>query len=137
MYHFVPTYNNFLTKTQQRQISALQEEAQIKQARQSKEMNSIQITLQEREASIQKLQQQISCQKDLIEQQATDLSKKSDHLNDLTIFVEQLIEEEEKRRTHMLSMRLGERKVEYLQKHAEELASIRLPPQKVSLHYCV
>ena len=98
-------------------------------------MSAIQTTLQEREASIQKLQQQISCQKDLIEQQATDLSKKSDHLSDLAIFVGQLIEEEEKRRAHMLSMRLGEREVEYLQKHAEELVSIKLPPQKVGLYY--
>ena len=98
-------------------------------------MSAIQATLQEREASIQKLQQQISCQEDLIEQQATDLSEKSDHLNNLTIFVEQLIEEEEKRRAQMLGMKLGEREVEYLQKQAEKLASNKLPPQKVSLRY--
>ena len=41
---------------QQRQISALREEAQTK----SKEMSAIQTTLQKREASIQKLQQQIN-----------------------------------------------------------------------------
>ena len=99
-------------------------------------MSAIQTTLQEREVSIQKLQQQISCQEDLIEQQATDLSKKCEHLNHLAIFVEQLIKAEEKRRADMLSMRLGEREVEYLQKHAEELASIKLPPQKYTITEC-
>ena len=97
------------------------------------EMDFLQATLQEKDAKIQKLQQQISHQEVLIEQQTTDLFEKSGLLNDVTIFVEQLIAAEEERQEHERRMRLSEREADYLQKCAEEFKSIQFQPRKVCL----
>ena len=95
------------------------------------------MVLQEMQAhqqeKIEKLQQRISHQEVLIEQQTRDLFEKSDLLNDVTIFVEQLIAAEEERQEHERRMRLSEREADYLQKCAEELKSIQIQPRKVCL----
>ena len=97
------------------------------------DMDILQATLEEKGAKLQKLQQKISCQEALIEQQATDLYNKSGLLNEMTIFVKQLIAAEEERQEHERRMKLNERKAHYLQKHAMELKLIHLYPQKVHL----
>ena len=94
------------------------------------EMDFLQATLQEKDVKIQKLQQQISHQEVLIEQQTTE---RSGLLNDVTIFVEQLIAAEEERQEHERRMRLSEREADYLQKCAEEFKSIQFQPRKVCL----
>ena len=97
------------------------------------EMDFLQATLQEKHVKIQKLQQQIFHRKVLIEQQTTDLYEKSGLLNDITIFVEQLIAAEEERQEHERKMKLSERAADYLQKCAEEFKSIQIQPRKVCL----
>ena len=76
------------------------------------EINIIQATVQEKDAKIEKLQHHLSHQEVLIEQQTTDLFRKSDLLNDFTIFVEQLIAAEEERQEHGRRMRLSEREAD-------------------------
>ena len=115
---------------QQRQIRDLEEEAQMV----LQNLDILQTTLQEKDTKIQILQQQISCQEVLIEQQATDLYTKSCLLNDIIIFVEQLIAAEGERQEHERRMRLSEREADYLQKCAEELKSIQFHPKKVFLY---
>ena len=98
-----------------------------------REMENLQVTLQEKDERIQRLQQQISCQEALIEQQTTDLYQKSELLNDLAIFVEQLVAAEEERQQYERRMRLSEREADYLQKYTEELKSIQFHPRMVCL----
>ena len=97
------------------------------------EMDLLQATLQEKDAKVEELQQQIFHQEVLIEQQATDLFEKSGLLNDVTIFVEQLIAAEEERQEHERRMRLNEGEAHYLRKCVKELKSLQIQPRKVCL----
>ena len=69
------------------QIGHLEEEARKK----SEEMNAIQQKLQEKEADIATLKQQISSQETLLKQQGENLHKKSDILSNLANSNERLI----------------------------------------------
>ena len=94
-------------------------------------MDILQATLQKKDAKIQKLQQHITYQKVLIEQQTADLYQESALLIDVGISLEQLILAKEEQLEDERKMRLNEREAHYLQKHAEELMSIQFHPQKV------
>ena len=102
------------------QIGHLEEEARKK----SEEMNAIQQKLQEKEADIATLKQQISSQESLLKQQGKNLHQKSDLLSNLANTNQQLMTALEQHEGNKMKIICYQIEVGYYQERIKELQSI-------------
>ena len=79
--------------------------------------------MNEKEAEVFKLHEQISSQQSSLEQRGINLHKKIILLSSLTGLIERLYEAEDKKEQQSLNLTLCKREADYHQKQAEELRS--------------